>query len=399
MSNYKDIKIDWLSEISAIAGYGLQARRMLRPLIEGGADIKIIPDEDYLPDFMKIDDPFWKEQIELSKSKAENSLRICWCLPPRAKINPKAKNVFYAQWETTQYPNEWVPIINSKAHTFLVGCNALVQSARNANITRPIVPLYGTIDTDLWKPEGDILGINEISNEQIKFLFIGNFIPRKNLEELIYGFSVAFQGQKDVALIIKTWSGSNTAEGKSHIHAALKSLQDKLTGINKPKICLITDLLDESKLVKLVRGCDVYTSVSKGEGLDLPVMQAMAMEKLIVTTRFLAHRDYLNDSNSLDVNFSLDPCRDAAAPLYDSYQYWSRPDMYHYITQLRQAYSIIKKDKQHSFGKEARKTMLKYNKENNTPAIANVIRSITNHEEGKAKEINISELVKNLSKQ
>jgi len=379
MDKYKDIQIEWFGEIRAKMGYGLQARRMLRPLIEGGATVKIIPDEDYLPDHMKIKDDFWESHLDKSKFIADMPIRICYCLPSRAQVNPNAINIFYAMWETTQYPREWADIINKMSHIFWAGCDSLVESAKAAGIQVPILPVNATLNTSEWDSKDIVkLNINEIPDTDVKYLFIGNFIPRKNLEELILGFNVAFDGCPDASLIIKTWSSSNTPENKKHIADAIRHFSNKGTGLNKkPKITVITDILDEDNIKSLIKSTDFYVSVSHGEGFDLPLMQSMSMGKVPITTRFLAHRDYLTDNNSINVGFTLTPCKDAAAPLYDSYQMWSRPDMLSYINALRNSYMMYKKhqDKYNNMSTRAIDTIkTKFDVSYNTDSIAHTIR-------------------------
>lgn len=397
MSKYKDLKFDWQSEITSVVGYGLQARRMLRPLIEGGADIKLIPDEDYLPPHMRIDDPFWNSQIESSKSKPDSGVRIMYSLPTRFRPDPNGINIGYAMWETDEYPREWSRIINESCKYFFAGCNSLVNSAKKANISMPIIPMNATLDTSIWNPTGPKIQINDIPKDCVKFLFIGNFIPRKNLEDLLLGFNAAFEGAKDVCLIIKTWSNSNDSKGKKHIADAIRLLNSRATGlISKPKIHVISDILEEEQIINLIRYADAYVSVSKGEGFDLPLMQAMSMEKLVLATRFLAHGDYLDNSNSIDIKYTLTPCSEAAAPLYDSYQNWSRPDMGSYIEALRQAYILIKNNTYQKYGQEARKTIINnFSIESNTDKIANIIRKITN--EKQSSKQNFKDTIKKLT--
>lgn len=396
--DYSDINIEWQSEITArVSGYSFQARRMLKPLIEGGAKIKLIPDEDYLPPHMKLSDPFWDEQIKKSKEMPEAPLRVCYALPTRFKPDPKKITVGYSMWETNKYPKQWVDTINRTCDYFFAGCEALVGSAKKGGVTIPIFPVNATLDVKEWNPEGHKLRINEIPDDSVKFLFVGNFIPRKNLEQLLLGFAVAFEGVPDASLIIKTWAHGNDAKGKKHIAEAIRHLLNRATGLStRPKVSVIADILDEDRMRALVRSCDVYTSVSKGEGFDLPMVQAMSMEKLIVTTRFLAHNDYLDDTNSIDVPYSLTPCVEAAAPLYDSYQMWSAPDMEVYISSLRKAYEEIKAGSPKGLGKNARTTIQDlYSSEVNTPKIANIIREIR---DGKHKPHvqTTKEVVKNL---
>lgn len=374
-NDYSDIKIDWVSEVTAKMGYGLQARRMLKPLIDGGATVKLIPDEDYLPPFMKIDDPYWNSIVEKSKALPDQPVRINYCLPTRFRPNPNAINIGYAMWETDQYPREWAQIINNTCQIFFAGCDALVNSAKKANIQVPIFPMNATIDTSIWSKEGRVIRINEFPENCVKFLFIGNFIPRKNLPELLTGFNYAFDGIKDVALLIKTWSNVNSGDGKKHIAEAIRFMNNKSTGINRPKVTVITDILEESQMIDLIRSMDSYISVSCGEGFDLPLVQAMAMEKLVVATRFLAHGDYLDDTNSVNVPYTMMPCVDAHAPLYDAYQMWSRPDMAAYIESLRKAYNMVKSGEAKKLGQEARKTIeTKFGVKPNTDKLADTIR-------------------------
>lgn len=378
MTDYSDIHIEWQSEVTAKMGYGLQARRMLKPLIDGGARIKLLPDEDYLQPHMKIDDPYWNAQIEASKTMEEAPIKIMYCLPPRYKPDPKKINVGYTMWETNKYPRPWAQHINNSCNIFFAGCNALVDSAIGGGITCPVIPMNATLDTGDWKAEGSKISIKEVPEDSIKFLFIGNFIPRKNLEQLLLGFAAAFEGVSDVTLIIKTWAHNNNAQGKKHISDAIRHLLNKATGLStKARVSVITDILDEEQVKSLIRSCDVYTSVSKGEGFDLPMMQAMSMEKLIVTTRFLAHGDYLNDDNSINVPYTLTPCVDAAAPLYDSYQLWSCPDMGEYIKALQLSYTAIKSGTHKHLGKNARDTIINnYGVDINTEYLAKTIRDI-----------------------
>lgn len=275
--------------------------------------------------------------------------------------------------ETTHFPKEWIPIINS-ADRFWVGTPSLKQSAINSGVEVPIGLMNATIDSSEWSPEGPISNITEIPKNAVKFMFVADWIPRKNYEELIIGYLTAFSGVTDTALIIKTWSNAPGIAGRKSIEDAIRHFSNKLIGIDKPKIYLVTDLLPEDQLIALMRGADVYTSVSHGEGFDLPMVQAMSLEKLIVSTPFLAHGDYLTLDNSLPVRFTMTPVYDAVAPLYHAYQLWSKPDMWDFINKLRSAYQMVKTGKAKEMGKKAKETVDKlFSPENNTKLIVEEI--------------------------
>ena len=373
MSKYSHINIEWSGEILAIHGYGVTARRILKPLIEGGATVKLTQDEDYVPEHKRIKDPFWLEQLEKSKTLPDPPVKISYCIPPLFKPRQGAINILSSQWETTHFPKEWIPTIN-RADRFWVGTPSLKQSAMNSGVSVPIGIMNATIDPTEWNIEGEVSNITEIPANAVKFMFIADWIPRKNYEDLIIGYLTAFSGVSDTALVIKTWSNVPGIPGRKNIEETIKHFSNKLIGIDKPKIYLITDLLPEDQLIALMRGCDVYTSVSHGEGFDLPMVQAMSLGKIIVSTPFLAHGDYLNGDNSLPVRFTMSPVYDAVAPLYHAYQLWSKPDMWDYINKLRTAYQMVKSNKHKDMGLKARDTIEKlFSPENNTPLIVEEI--------------------------
>lgn len=375
MSKYKHINIEWSGEILAIHGYGVTARRILKPLIEGGATVKLTQDEDYVPPHKRITDQFWLDQLEKSKLMPDPPIKISYCIPPLFKPRKGAINILSSQWETTHFPKEWIPVINT-ADRFWVGTPSLKQSALNSGVKVPIGIMNATIDPNEWLPEGPKAGITEIPKGTVKFLFVGDWIPRKNYEDLVIGYLTAFSGVKDTALIIKTWSNLPGIDGRKHIENAIRHISDKIQGIEKPKIYLITDMLPEDQLINLMRDCDSYISVSHGEGFDLPAVQAMSLGKPLISTPFLAHGDYMTLENSFPVKFTISPVYDAAAPLYHAYQLWSKPDMWDLINKMRSVYQAVKEGKVSQYGDKARETIIRlFSPENNTPKIVEEIEA------------------------
>ena len=341
MKDYSDLKFNWQSEILAQVGYGIQARRILRPLIEGGASIKLIANEHYIPEERKINDFFWKNQLENSSSLPDSDIQINFSIPEVYNLKPNTINIGYTMWETDCYPKNWARAINNCSR-FLVGSPALVSSAKKAGISVPIDVLESSLDVSLWTKEGPKLTIAGSKPNTIKYLFIGNWIPRKNYEDLITAFSYAFNDIDDVELVIKTWGSNNTPEAKGHIENGIRHITSKLSNINRPVVSVITDLIPEEKIANLMRGCDVYVSASHGEGFDLPLTQAMACGMLVVANDFLGHC-YLDNSNALLYPYTMTPVVGSGAPNYDTYQMWSRPDMGGLINKLRESYNLIKR--------------------------------------------------------
>jgi len=386
MTNYSDIKIEWCGEILAQIGYGVQARSILKPLIEAGADVKLLPAEEYVPENRKIQDPFWSSELEKSKTKPDMPIRVNFSIAPQFRPRPGAINVGYLMWETTRLPNEWVPILNQMDY-LIVPSEFQRAVYLDSGVTKPI-KVFAPTFTDPGV-SGDQMTVNEIPSDSVKFLFSSNWIPRKNHADLICAFCYAFNGVKDVSLIIKSWPVNDDAGSKRNIEGGLRHFSDRLRGLDRPRIYLLADMVSHEKMESIIRSCDVYASASRAEGYDSAALTAMAMEKLVIGVPFGIKGDYLNSTNSLLCDYSLEPVVDSAAAGYDAYQMWARPNLENLIEQMRTAYRLVK-DKAarvnmlnaftaSDLGKNARaKVASKYFPEASTPSLAKIFTEIQN---------------------
>lgn len=393
--NYSDLKIEWCGEILAEVGYGVQARNILKPLIDGGADIKVIPAEDYIPESRKIKDPYWLKVIEDSKTKDERNVRVNFSILPQQRLKPGAINVGFMQWETNCIPVEWVPFANNL--NYLIASSDFGEHAyRVAGVNTNIKIMRPNISV----PSDNLVAtsINEIPPGTVKFLFSGNWVPRKNHADLITAFSCAFAKLPDVALIIKCWPMGEDTNSKRNIEAGIRHFCDRLRGVQRPRICLLTDFVTLDKSDELIKSCDVYVSASKAEGFDSAAITAMAMEKIVIGVPYGFKYLYTNPQTSLPVDYSAEPIVESAVPGYDAYQAWARPNVQSLISQMHTAYRLIKDPTStvstvvpltgKQLGANARSKVLElFSPEVNTPNIYKVLKEIVNESSSPAKGI------------
>lgn len=384
--NYSDLKIEWCGEILAEVGYGVQARAILKPLIEGGADIKVIPAEDYIPESRKIKDPFWLKVVEESKTKDERNIRVNFSILPQFRLKPGAVNIGYMQWETNQIPNEWVPITNNLNY-IIASSQYAADAYKIAGVTSNIKIMRPNVDVPSLNTNS--VTINEIPKDCVKFLFSANWVPRKNHSDLITAFSCAFSRMQDVALIIKCWPMGEDSTAKRQIEAGVRHFCDRLRGVQRPRICLLTDFTTIEKSEELIESCDVYVSAARAEGLDSATISAMMRKKIVIGVPQGIRAMYLNSNTSLPVDYSLEPIIDSAVPGYDAYQVWARPNIQSLIYQMHTAYRLVKDTSAtvspiqsitgKQLGENAKARALElFSPENNTINIYNTLKEIIN---------------------
>ena len=123
------------------------------------------------------------------------------------------------------------------------------------------------------------------------FLCISTMQRRKNIPELIECFEKAFEGRDDVCLVLKIGLG-----GLPDLKALLNWKKSLL-----PLIFFSTKTLNRKQLNWLYRKAHAYVTATRGEGLNIPLLEAMYVGLPVIAPLHTAHLDYLTEENSFPV--------------------------------------------------------------------------------------------------
>jgi glycosyltransferase involved in cell wall biosynthesis len=74
------------------------------------------------------------------------------------------------------------------------------------------------------------------------------------------------------------------------------------------RVVVVHGFLDEQDYGELIRRTDFYVNVSKAEGLCIPLMEFMSCGKPALAPRHTSLLDYLDDSNSIAIDATTEPC-------------------------------------------------------------------------------------------
>lgn len=135
-------------------------------------------------------------------------------------------------------------------------------------------------------------------------------INRKNPLGVIRAFKSAFKSD-EARLILKIAHATEAMIGLVHF---------SLSGYD---YTLITDTLSRHEILVLYQQCHIYVSLHRSEGLGMTMMEAMAHGKPTIATRYGGNVDFMNDSNSILIDYDLVPVEDR---LYTS-GVWADPSI------------------------------------------------------------------------
>lgn len=117
---------------------------------------------------------------------------------------------------------------------------------------------------------------------KLTFYTIADYKDVKNLLDLFDAFNIAFQGQQDVQLIIKT---SNAQFLQKGVH---------LRKLKNPKITIINQMLPEVELYKLHMKGDIYISTAYCVGWEIPPFQASYFGKPLICGNHSAFTEWVD---------------------------------------------------------------------------------------------------------
>jgi len=187
--------------------------------------------------------------------------------------------------------------------------------------------------------------LNPTIAHTFKFYTICENNSRKNLEDLIIAFNLAFNITDPVSLIIKT--NGDIRELTSFADNIKKSLQLSQPFRNE---VWMTQRVSYDEILRFHSSCDCFVIASYGEAFCRPAAEALCLGKNPIINKNSGMKDYINDKNGFLVNSYKTPVILKNHPIagntdyYNAKQYWYKIDIYDLIKQMQSAYTMFKKN-------------------------------------------------------
>ncbi|WP_438431630.1 glycosyltransferase [Gorillibacterium sp. sgz500922] len=251
-------------------------------------------------------------------------------------------------WETTRFPRSWVPRMNRFDAVF-VPSRQNKQALRDSGVTVPIHLVPHGVNAARFRPGSSP---SSLLNGEKRFVFLSvfTFQHRKNPEGLLRAYWQEFKADEPVLLVIKTsgFSGDTEATIQQKVEAYKASLG--LGGVKTAPVTVIARQVKEQELKGLYGRADAFVLPTRGEGVGLPFLEALASGTPVIATRWGGQMDFLHAGNAFLVDYKLAPpgvsmkSKHALARrfrgLFDQPgQLWAEPDIASLRKQMRAAFS------------------------------------------------------------
>jgi glycosyltransferase involved in cell wall biosynthesis len=83
-----------------------------------------------------------------------------------------------------------------------------------------------------------------------------------------------------------------------------------------------------SEINSLIESCQGYVSLHRAEGFGIPLAMAMMLEKPVIATGYSGNLDFMSETNSFLVDYSMISTKNATELIYQNLQSrWADPDV------------------------------------------------------------------------
>lgn len=230
-------------------------------------------------------------------------------------------------WELPRVPEAWRGAVEA-VDEIVVATEFVADSFRamtDTPVTRIPFPLQSIPPSGLRR--------HDVGLPDDAFVFLCTFdcnssIDRKNPAAVVDAFQAAFPASRtDVRLLLKSSNGHRNPD-------ALRRLLAQTAG--DERILLRDDVIDVRHLNALQAMCDAYVSLHRAEGLGLGMAECMRLGKVVIATGWSGNMDFMNEGNSLLVDYQLVPVQPGQYP-HGEGQVWAEPDVAHAAERMQQA--------------------------------------------------------------
>ena len=264
-----------LKTVPGISGYSNIGRYLARALALGGHEI------------------CWPTVFGIMSRPIDVTVHVT---SPGYQRNPRRLNLAYTMFETDRLPPGWADALN-RCDGVLIPSEWCRAAFLASGVTVPIhVVNHGVFTCDVPAP-----GPRARVIDPFCFLSVLQWTERKNPAALLEAYWLEFAQDEPVSLGLKVspWGIDDT------IAAEIAAVRARLGLRAYASLEVIRGDMHQAEVWELINSCHAYVSAHCAEGFGSPMLEAMACGKPVIGTGYSGNLEFMNDTNSLLVDYTL----------------------------------------------------------------------------------------------
>ncbi|MBS1095852.1 glycosyltransferase [Gluconobacter wancherniae] len=268
--------------------------------------------------------PLMKELVSRPEIVNKKNIYISQHYPILAPPEPGGLKCALFAWEETHVPQDTIDVLSTTFDVVLSPTSFVSNALINSGLRIPVITTGQPSNVDLFVQRGRVR--HQHTKAAQTYLHVSSCFPRKGCDRLLTAWFSAFTGDDDVKLIIKTFPNIHNT-----VRADLEHLRH--THENCPNVEIIEDDLSQAELAELYDRSDVVVLPTRGEGYNLPALEAMLSGIPLIVTGFGGHIDFCGPEEARLISYSLSS---SGSHVSNGSSMWAEPDIGDLISALRE---------------------------------------------------------------
>lgn len=372
------MEIRWHGPVWGQSGYEELTRGMLIALDKIGVTIELQPANDWNLERVAMDPEDINRLVRMQKQRVHpEAIQVCH-QRPTVEYKAARKKICYSLFETNRCPDAWIEDLDRMDEVWVFSefnrkhwAAGWIQRHLDADKIK-VIP-FG-VHTNLFQPDVDPAWIT--NKKGFTFMTVGDFTERKNFEGLIEAFVTEFSEDDDVCLMMKVHYLGFIRRHQDDCLRRLKEIVQRFRPEGAPRILFFGNKISTTDMPRFYASGDCFVLASRGEGLGIPMIEAMSCGKPVIATDWGAQTDYISatEETGLLVRSDIRQIDDASyiqkciVALNHS---WAFPDVGDLREKMRWMYEHP--DEAKEMGAAARRAMLPRTWQNTALAIVKTI--------------------------
>lgn len=274
------------------------------------------------------EDRDYPDRIKQLEKQSSYGCDICiqHTLPHLYSYDAAYKNIGFLDVESTSFKDTGWHYYANLMDEMWVPCLASRAACRISGVKKPLRVVPHSLDINSYSQLDYTKKVNKLENT-FNFVFVGEFVERKNIQALLIAFHSEFRNNEPVNIVIKT-SKHNIDYVKNYCQSVKNGLKLRKTYKEEVIICGMLRFHDYGSLLKQ---CHCFVMPSRGEAFCIPLLEAMSTGIPAIYTENTGMEDYAYGTKVKALKKQCFGCVDSLPYLDNANSHWYEID----ISQLR----------------------------------------------------------------